>query len=505
LLAEHISPIINIYYLDDSNDEQPMFTKKWLRRIGFGFLGLFLLGVLSVYAEWKYTRYRGEQLLEKEVAKLDAEDPDWRAEELCSKRNDALPPKDQNSAVRASETYDLIPESFKKWSQSELQTANATTGVLPQDDDLKVTLKMYESAKPAIEKARTLRQFPRGGVSLVYSDPNPLNTNLESTQRLRMIASLLSVDSLVAAHEKRGNDAIRSVHATLNTARIVGDEPSLISMLIRIAITTVACRDAQRTLGWCEPNAGLEELQTALAEDLVVPRLTNGLRGERAIHHKFMTNLDNGSIDLDSVAGSTGSGGLRSRTQSAPLRRTLPKAQALMLDYFGKLIATDKLNCKERIAAFAALQAPKATGSGAPLMNVLMPPVDKMVSAENRCRAVLATTVVAIACERFRVANGRYPSTIHEIPKSLLPSIPDDPFTGNPLIFKPLSDGLVIYSVGADLVDDGGSNLDLTAKIGGDAGFKLLIPEKRRQPAPTKPKPTQAETVGTGSGAEPPP
>jgi hypothetical protein len=39
-----------------------------------------------------------------------------------------------------------------------------------------------------------------------------------------------------------------------------------------------------------------------------------------------------------------------------------------------------------------------------------------------------------------------------------LPAVPADPFDGQPLRFKPTPDGLVLYSIGRDRKDDGGSD-----------------------------------------------
>ncbi len=479
-----------------------MFTKKWLLRLGLGFHGLIVLGMAAVYAEWTITRNRGQEMLDKEIAKVDAEDPDWRAADLCAKRNAALPPKDRNSADRAMEAYALVPETYKRWPMNECKSANETVGVLPDADDRRIIAAMHADASEAIVRARTLRNMPNGGSPMIYAEPEPIGTLMESTQNLRMVASILDTDAVILASDGDGNSALRTTHAILNTARAVGDEPFMISTLVRIALTTIACRSAKRTLGWSEPTAGLAELQSAFAEELGVPRLTYGLRGERAMQYLLMENIDSGALDPNSVESKSATG-IKGRLGTAPMRRTLPNQQAYLLDIYGQMLAAEKLEGKERIAAFAAVKPAQGTGFVSLLMSLLLPSTLKVGDAESRCRAILGTTIIALACERFRLANGRFPNSIAEIPKTLLPKVPDDPFTGDPLVFKTLADGIVIYSVGADLVDDGGTNLDLTAKVGGDVGFKLLLPEKRRQPAPVKPKVENDKAELPGSGTEP--
>ncbi len=472
-----------------------MFTKKWLLRLGLGFLGLIVLGMVAVYAEWTITRNRGQELLDKEIAKVDAEDPDWRVEDLCSKRNAALPPPEKNSSPCVMQAYELIPKDYFKWKRDELKASTDTVGVLADEDELRIATERYKDAYQAILVARTSRQFPHGGFPLTFKEPDLLSTPLKSLDSTRQIASLLDHDAFILVHRGETDEAVRTLHAMVHVSRAVGDEPSAISQLVRIASIVIACRATQRTLGLCEPKVGLGALQVAFAEELNVPRLTYGFRGERAVFHRILENIDDGSYDANAPT----KGGLESRIEILPLRRTIPKQQAVMLDYFGQLLAAEKLTGVKRISAFAAIQPPATDGKyDMSLVRLLLIATDKVVGAENRARAVIGSTIVALACERFHHTNGRFPTSIAEIPTSLLPNVPDDPFNAKPLNFKTLDDGIVIYSVGADLVDDGGTNLDLTAKVGGDVGFKLLLPEKRRQPAPPRMKPIDDEPENPG-------
>jgi hypothetical protein len=62
--------------------------------------------------------------------------------------------------------------------------------------------------------------------------------------------------------------------------------------------------------------------------------------------------------------------------------------------------------------------------------------------------------------------------------------IPNDPYDGNPLRLRRLADGIVIYCVGPDLIDNGGK-LDRRDRyrtpFGADVGFQLWDPAHRRQ------------------------
>ena len=71
--------------------------------------------------------------------------------------------------------------------------------------------------------------------------------------------------------------------------------------------------------------------------------------------------------------------------------------------------------------------------------------------------ARMGLRLTALAIERYRLANQDHlPAMLTDLVPTFLPSVPQDPFDGQPLRFKPLEKGYVIYSVGPDLKDDGG-------------------------------------------------
>jgi hypothetical protein len=65
-------------------------------------------------------------------------------------------------------------------------------------------------------------------------------------------------------------------------------------------------------------------------------------------------------------------------------------------------------------------------------------------------------TVVAIALEFYHRQHHAYPATLFELTPDLLPSIPADRITGNPIKFLIRDGHPVLYSVGADKIDNGG-------------------------------------------------
>jgi hypothetical protein len=114
--------------------------------------------------------------------------------------------------------------------------------------------------------------------------------------------------------------------------------------------------------------------------------------------------------------------------------------------------------------------------------------VTKYAESALRDHALLSCAVVALAAERFRLAHKRWPASVNELCPAFLPEPPVDPFDGRPLRLTRWADGVVVYSVGMDGVDDGG-DLDPPARgrWSKDHGLRLYDPDKRGLPALPRP------------------
>jgi hypothetical protein len=102
-----------------------------------------------------------------------------------------------------------------------------------------------------------------------------------------------------------------------------------------------------------------------------------------------------------------------------------------------------------------------------------------------------------MAVERYRLARGHWPESLSELVPEHLKSIPRDPFDGAELRYLDFAEGVIIYSVGPDGVDNGGNITQNPSTPGSDLGFRLWDVEHRRQaPRPFQmpdrtPKPDQ--------------
>jgi hypothetical protein len=238
-----------------------------------------------------------------------------------------------------------------------------------------------------------------------------------------------------------------------------------------------------QVLAWGEPRDHLAQLQAEYRVEADVPFLLNGLRGERAVLHVMFQGLESGELSYsDLVIHGIQKENLAVQTLFHFYRGLLPGDHAKSLEILSAYVAASRLPPHEQPAAIAAIPIPP----GPPedfryiLTRLLIPTCQSVATASLRTRAELLAASTAIACERFRIANGRWPRDLDEIPKDLLGEIPLDPFTGRPLLYRRLPDGIAVYSVGdPDENRRRAERKDPLAELG--IGWRLWDPQARRQ------------------------
>jgi hypothetical protein len=91
------------------------------------------------------------------------------------------------------------------------------------------------------------------------------------------------------------------------------------------------------------------------------------------------------------------------------------------------------------------------------ISRMLLYAIGRVIEKEARRVAMLRMTQTAIAIERYRLANGgALPETLELLAPEFLPSILHDPFDGQPLRYRQLDKGYIVYSLGPDKEDNEG-------------------------------------------------
>lgn len=100
-------------------------------------------------------------------------------------------------------------------------------------------------------------------------------------------------------------------------------------------------------------------------------------------------------------------------------------------------------------------------------------------SKEVEAVADVRLTMTALAMERFRLANQRLPDNLNQLVPRFLLAVPEDPCDGQPLRFRLLEKGYLIYSVGKDGQDNGGNARPVNAKSSDKTPYDITFTVER--------------------------
>jgi hypothetical protein len=472
---------------------------RWRKRLTI--LGLVLLALGLFVAGYSYLSIRaGHQQLADAVAEADRLDPGWRLEDIDSKRRVVAP--EANAANQVVAVRKVLPSSWMK----DLELDNP-----PNAPEPPVQLRAADAAslqdelgqvQPALAEARKLKDLPHGRFPLAYS-PGWIGTLIPHVQETRDIANFLGHDVLLRAQQGDIDGAVLSCQALLNTGRALGDEPFLISQLVRIAIRSIALRKLERVLAQGQASPGvLADFQKLLEDEEAQPLLLFGARGERAGMDSLMKEMQKGTISVSQVMGNPSptrwkAGPIDVDAMLSPLLvGPFAMNHAALLRYLNQVVEIAKQPIEDQPALLKELEA--TIPDQPALVRLMVPGIGKVGEALRRSTAELRCAIVLLAAERYRLAHGRWPESVGELVPDFLAKVPTDPYNRRPVRLRRLDDGLVIYSVGPDGQDDGGNvNRQNNVAPGSDLGYRLWDVDQRRQPpvnpevGPPRPSPEE--------------
>jgi hypothetical protein len=468
----------------------PPRRRRWLR------WALLLVPVALVAASWVYLYVSGDVRLRRAIAEADRLDPHWRLNDVLEER--PAIPDEENGALVSIAAKKQIPGRWPFWDYppagAEAEAEGSllfTLQHLKPNEALTPTERAemrpeIERAARAIQEARKLVDYPRGRFPIAYSK-DFISTLLPNVQDARSVANVLSNDALFRAQSGDLDGAILNCRALVNNARSLGDEPTLIPQLIRMAIRAIAVGQTERTLGQGEPSAdGLAALQRDFEEEAEEPLVRWAIRGERGGMDQFMQSLQSGSLSVRQMQGLL-AGGTASKTSWAGeqmllyLPGTKVTSRAILLERMNTMVEISKLPPEEQAGPLKELRAKVAKDPL--LVREVMPATEKVSEAERRTRGLLRCAAAALAAERYRRDHGRWPEKLDDLKPDYLRGVLLDPYDNQPLRYKNDGDGVVIWCLGMDHKDDGGDRATLnTYKEGTDVGFRLWDVKNRGVP-----------------------
>ena len=479
-----------------------------------------LAPVLLLAGGYLYFSFVAHRQLREAIAEAERLDPHWRLEEVEADRADV--PDGQNAAIWVRAAKRRLPAKWPAWecplsgtvppgAEEKRAALEASFNELaPQrqlnEEQITALRAELKRAAAAVADARKLADLPQGRYPITYS-PDWISTLLPHAQDAREVARLLEDDAELRAQDGDADGALASCRAALDTGRSLGDEPMLISQLVRMACRGVAVGQVQRVLAQGEPSDdALQQVQRLLEKEESEPLLLYGLRGERGGTDRLLEGCQTGKIKMTArqlvMLGRSDGDPVSAETLPLLSPAVVESQRAAMLRRMNRLVEIARLPPEQQEAPLKDL---RATLKDEPLLvRLLAPAVEKVTQTCRRSRAETRCAIAALAAERYRRAQGHWPDRLEAlVAAGYLDRVPDDLYAGGPLRWRRLDDGAVVYSVGPDGQDNGGRLDRANAPAEGtDLGFRLWDVTQRRQP-PAPPKPAAPAQAAPADEAPP--
>lgn len=135
-------------------------------------------------------------------------------------------------------------------------------------------------------------------------------------------------------------------------------------------------------------------------------------------------------------------------------------------------------------------------------MVAFAPTMHSILDARDRAEADFEVLRAAAALAEYRLrglggAGGPYPERLDALVPDVVAVVPTDPFAGAPLRYERRGDGYLLYSVGTNGIDDGGTNGEVVkgewlppgdeaAAAATPADIVVRVPQPRRTIIPAR-------------------
>lgn len=284
------------------------------------------------------------------------------------------------------------------------------------------------------------------------------------------------VMALEARYRRLSGDYQRSVSTCISLLRfgdlVQHDAECIINYLVGIAITELGLQQV-RDLAIDEGTTDRE--LSALAGTLAdLGPFDHGFDRAIKMEYKMVSStLDDfasGKINMDQImavesSDTESSGFLKGRR--VPRYFLQPnRTKALFADYYREMLGNSSLayadmNMCDKEEMFCLdeskhklMTRPNAVGKI--LCRLLVPAIESILERRCRIETGVAATHLIVALNMYEKEHGEFPGKLSELVPGHIAAVPSDSYDGKPLRYDP--DRKLVYSVGKDLEDSGGSS-----------------------------------------------
>lgn len=380
-------------------------------------------------------------------------------------------PDSQNAAVLYRQAWEALAarnDEPEKWDRAVAEWLHPSEGKFnPDDERMRVFL---ERSQPAIELLRKAAERPACNFGTQYNPPS-VAVVLPSLSKMRDLSRLLCLSSRAAASKGRMADAMDDLHAAWVLAEHCTAEPALIASLVAFAAEAQAFDTFQYVLDHGTLNHESLDATSSTVPVSYQDALHRSMQMETAFGMSMFTMADPAMAFPAERAPGVANAVIGA---AAPYRVFLWSADVAA--YLRWMHRYEQLSSEPFFKSVSEWQSPRQKagreGVGGLLASIIAPSFSRSAELAATADAQRRLVTLTIAMWRYRLAEGSFPSDLGQLVPHYVFEVPTDPFSGESIKMARTDDGIIIYSVGPDLNDDGGKALDRKT-MKGDVSLRL--------------------------------
>ncbi len=403
----------------------------------------------------------------------------WPIRDLNERGFDIHPvPQARNAAwvyIEAINAYVELPKTLADAFEYAVYTA------WPEDQTKLEEYLQQPGNRRAIELAHKAAGMDAHQMPYFYFGDRPhsiLSVLLPKISHTRFLTKLMIADARRLEAQQEYDEAGALCATVIRMGKHVGNGMTLIEGLVGIAIWRLGERAVldmalRRPLSHKQLNALKTEFDDLAAH---LPSVHRGLQGERLMGpaivdelcsrpFEFFANIrlafEPGNIGFvgENVDANPDDGWGRLELRIGRLICPDRAMKRHMRGYYDKVL--ERANKGPHAAADMSFDEERYILEVIPKWDVvsrsLLPSLSRAITLGERLKADLAATRAMVAIRIFMLENyGHLPESLDRIEEMLPDGALIDPFSNAPLVYRPANDGFLLYSVGSNLIDDGG-------------------------------------------------
>lgn len=435
---------------------------RWLKRLAAG-LGLFFAFVIVLRLWWGH---EADRRLQAEIDRIQAAGEPIFPEDFNPTE---VLPDDQNAALALQKAMDKLNTT------AEFDQITRDNVALSQ-----LTLEEWQTLAGSIdanaESLDLIRQSSlKSGFDWGIRMPSPIvNMQLPHLARLRELARILRYAG--AWQHRNGNDeeAVRLISEIFSLAETAEEPPTLISHFVTVASSSLSA-SAIEYVAWDlavsgPPAATRDQVRALVAKLLDEGSLQGGLRramrAERAIQLDYVLGIVEARHTYPGLSALGGGFAPWIRVLDYSIKPLFELDGVHMLKEMNEVLrAIEEPNWPAANAIIGSLDGQSARPLSGPrfikraISSIMVPSLTRAVAWHYRALAERRMAAIALAIRLYELDHGRRPRQLSELVPDYLPAVPLDPMAddGRVISYLPEAKPPILYSVGENGVDDGGT------------------------------------------------